>query len=133
MPTNATSVTLRSGLFVEVVTNGSQSKTLFFSKPVRGVELNQYECTQLASCLSTRENGPRPMAVIRHLLQDGYFDDPRSLPNVRDELRASGIHIRSSVISALLSDLVSEDEILKRGARRGYLYQVKGTRNSAGR
>jgi hypothetical protein len=113
---------LRSGLSLEVLSDGEKSKTIFFSRPARGVELTWEECARLSEMLSARKKGPRPMVILRKLLKEGFFEVPKDLGSIRDELISQGKPIQSSALNVLLGEMVRHEDIIRAGNRRSYTY-----------
>lgn len=116
------SLLLRNGLSVEVVPITRSSKTVFFSRTIRGVELTREQCERLSEMLSSKEDTPRPMVILRKLLSGGYFDNPRNLSAVRDELTSYRVYLRPSAINVLLKEMTARKELNRQGKRGTYEY-----------
>lgn len=122
MKTPPASLVLTNGLSVEVVDNGVRSKTLFFSRAARGIELTREECTRLSEMLAVRANGPRPMPALRKMLKEGYFNAPRGLSSIRDKLVSHGVWTQRSALNVLLKEMVHRGEIHRHGTKGAYRY-----------
>ena len=116
------SLLLRNGLSVEIVPITRSSKTVFFSRTIRGVELTREQCERLSELLSSREDTPRPMIILRKLASGGYFDNPRNLSAVRDELASYRVYLRPSAINVLLKEMTARKELHRQGKRGTYEY-----------
>jgi hypothetical protein len=116
------SLYLKNGLSIQVVSNGGKSKIMFFDRPIRGVELTGDECSRLSDILAAEDKGSRPMPILRELLVEGYFKNPRDLSSIRHTLLARGSPVQPSVLSVLLSRIVQRKELQRSGSRRRYSY-----------
>jgi len=72
--------------------------------------------------LSSKEDTPRPMVILRKLLSGGYFDNPRNLSAVRDELTSYRVYLRPSAINVLLKEMTARKELNRQGKRGTYEY-----------
>ncbi len=117
------SILLRSGVSIDIITDGGKSRIVYFSRPVRGIELTREESTSLGNILMKEENAPRPTEVLRRLMNEGFFNEPKDLKTVRMKLGAYGVFVKPSPLNTLLSKLVSRQEIMRTGKQRMYRYK----------
>jgi hypothetical protein len=121
------SILLKSGVSVDVVTDNGKSRIVYFNKPVRGIELTGEESASLGSLLMKREEAPRPTELLRLLVSEGFFREPRDLKTVRMKLATYGLFVKPSPLNTLMSKLASRKEITRTGSRRAYRYQASDT------
>lgn len=71
--------------------------------------------------------GRRPLptcsGLLRSLIEEGWFDQPRTLSEVVQELAKRGYHYDSTAVSHSLLDLVRERALIREGAPRRYTYR----------
>ncbi len=117
------SILLKSGVSIDVITNGGKSRIVYFNKPVRGIELTQEESTSLGNILMKRDESPRPTELLRLLVNEGFFNEPKDLQRIRTKLGSYGVFVKSSPLNTVLGKLVARREIIRAGKRRAYRYQ----------
>jgi hypothetical protein len=122
------SILLKSGVSIDVVVDGGNSRIVYFNKPVRGIELTREESTSLGSILMKQEESPRPTEILRLLVSEGFFSEPKDLKTVRMKLASYGLFVKPSPLNTLMSKLASRKEIIRTGSRRAYRYQVPDKR-----
>lgn len=115
------SILLQSGISIDVV-GGGKFRVVYFSKPVRGIELSQEESASLVNILTKKEELPRPTEILRVLMKEGFFRDPKDLRTIRSKLESRGLFVKASLLNTLMGKLVSRKEITRTGERRSYRY-----------
>ena len=68
---------------------------------------------------------PTCSGLIRGLMEEGWFDAPRTLSEVVQELAKRGYHYDSTAVSHSLLDLVRERALIREGVPRRYTYRRK--------
>ncbi len=124
MSSTEQSILLKSGVSIDVITDGGKSRIVYFNKPVRGIELTREESTSLGSILIRKEESPRPTDLLRLLVKEGFFNEARDLQAVRMKLGSHGLFVKPSPLNTLLGKLVSRKELVRSGDRRTYRYLV---------
>jgi len=66
---------------------------------------------------------PTCSGLLRGLIEEGWFDQPRTLSEVVQELAKRGYHYDSTAVSHSLLDLVRERALIREGAPRRYTYR----------
>ncbi len=127
------SILLKSGVSIDVVVDGGKSRIVYFNKPVRGIELTREESTSLGNILMKKDEAPRPTEILRLLVNEGFFSEPKDLKTVRLKLASYGLFVKPSPLNTLIGKLVSRKEIIRTGSRRGYRYQVPEKRPATAR
>ncbi|HDD43068.1 MAG TPA: hypothetical protein ENF79_05260 [Nitrososphaeria archaeon] len=57
------------------------------------------------------------------MIEEGWFDQPRTLSEVVQELAKRGYHYDSTAVSHSLLDLVRERALIREGVPRRYTYR----------
>ncbi|MEM4021617.1 MAG: hypothetical protein QXI18_04530 [Nitrososphaerota archaeon] len=70
-----------------------------------------------------RRPAPTCSELIRGLISEGWFDQPRTLSEVVQELAKKGYHYDSTAIAHSLLDLVREKALVREGIPRRYAYR----------
>lgn len=117
------SLLLKNGLTVDVI-DDSSARFVYFSKPVRGIELDRQESETLGKFLFANEDKATPMQVLRSLIDNGFFDEPKNLQTIRQSVRAQGLFLKSSLLNTLLAKMVRRREIARDGRKRLYTYKI---------
>src|SRR4029077_6734370 len=118
------SIFLKNGVSIDIITDGGKSRIVYFSKPVRGIELTKEESDSLGHILMRREESPRPTDVLRLLVKEGFFSETRALKTIRMKLGSFGLFVKPSPLNTLLRKLVSRREMTRTGKQRAYMYHV---------
>ena len=66
---------------------------------------------------------PTCSGLLRGLIEEGWFDQPRTLSEVVQELAKRGYHYDSTAVSHSLLDLVRERALIREGAPRRNTYR----------
>ena len=69
-----------------------------------------------------RRAQPTCSELLRGLMEEGWFDTPRSLSEVVQELARRGYNYNSTAVSHSLLDLVRERSLSREGTPRRYVY-----------
>jgi len=69
-----------------------------------------------------RRRQPTCSELLRGLMEEGWFDTPRSLSEVVQELARRGYNYNSTAVSHSLLDLVRERSLSREGTPRRYVY-----------
>jgi len=69
-----------------------------------------------------RRMQPTCSELLRGLMEEGWFDTPRSLSEVVRELARRGYNYNSTAVSHSLLDLVRERSLSREGTPRRYVY-----------
>ncbi|OYT67980.1 MAG: hypothetical protein B6U65_01025 [Candidatus Wolframiiraptor sp. EX4484-121] len=69
-----------------------------------------------------RRMQPTCSELLRRLMEEGWFDTPRSLSEVVRELARRGYNYNSTAVSHSLLDLVRERSLSREGTPRRYVY-----------
>ena len=70
-----------------------------------------------------RKPTPNCSSLLRGLIQEGWFDQPRSLSEVVQELAKRGYQYDPTAVSHSLLDLVRERSLIREGVPRRYTYR----------
>ena len=70
-----------------------------------------------------RKPSPTCSGLLRGLIEEGWFDQPRTLSEVVQELAKRGYHYDSTAVSHSLLDLVRERALIREGVPRRYTYR----------
>lgn len=70
-----------------------------------------------------RKPSPTCSGLLRGLIEEGWFDQPRTLSEVVQELAKRGYHYDSTAVSHSLLDLVRERALIREGVPRSYTYR----------
>ena len=70
-----------------------------------------------------RRASPTCSGLLRGLIEEGWFDQPRTLSEVVQELAKRGYHYDSTAVSHSLLDLVRERALIREGVPRRYTYR----------
>jgi hypothetical protein len=103
------------------VSNGESGKIVAFECPTATIELTDEEGKRLAYVLG-KEKQAKLSQVVRQLLGDGYFTQPRSFTEIREALQGSGVRVRSASLHVLLTNLVERGTLNRKGERRSFTY-----------
>jgi hypothetical protein len=118
------SILLKNGVSIEIITDAGKSQIVYFSKPVRGIELTREESASLGNILMRKEESPRPTEVLRLLMKEGFFNEPKDLKTVRMKLGSYGMFVKPSPLNTLLNKLVARKEMIRTGKQRMYQYRI---------
>lgn len=69
-----------------------------------------------------RKPQPTCASLLRQLIDEGWFDRPRSLSETTQELARRGYSYDSTAVSHTLLDLVRERTLVREGSPRRYVY-----------
>jgi hypothetical protein len=70
-----------------------------------------------------RKPAPTCSELIRGLIEEGWFDQPKTLSEVVQELAKRGYHYDSTAVAHSLLDLVREKALVREGIPRRYVYR----------
>lgn len=71
---------------------------------------------------SSRKVSPTCSTLLKNLVEEGWFDKPRSLSETVQELAKRGYNYDSTAVSHSLLDLVREKILAREGTPRRYIY-----------
>jgi hypothetical protein len=110
----------QAGILIAINSDGS-SKTIFFNKPVRAIELTKDEVLQVSTALIT---GVKTgiTTELRKLIIEEFFTKPRSFRNIREGLTERGIRVKSASLSTILNKMIERKELVRIGTKGSYLY-----------
>lgn len=63
-------------------------------------------------------------ALVEDMVNEGWFNSPKTLSEVVEELARKGYHYDATAVSHVLLDLVREGMLIREGKPRRYLYSV---------
>jgi len=72
---------------------------------------------------AVRKPAPTCSSLLRGLIDEGWFDKPRSLSEVVQELAKRGYQYDPTAVSHSLLDLVRERSLIREGVPRRYTYR----------
>lgn len=91
--------------------------------PELGVEVSHGGSAMAKPERARRKPAPTCSELIRGLIGEGWFDQPRTLSEVVQELAKRGYHYDSTAVSHSLLDLVRERALVREGVPRRYTYR----------
>lgn len=91
--------------------------------PQLGSELERGRATMAKPEKPKRKPLPTCSGLLRNLIEEGWFDQPRTLSEVVQELAKRGYHYDPTAVSHSLLDLVRERTLIREGAPRRYTYR----------
>jgi len=94
---------------------------LFFSQPVKSIELSTIESIQLGNML-LGDSQKGVTAILRDLKRDGFFGQTRKLSDIKIRLAQENVHVESSSLNVLLKKLVNRGELERLGTKGNYTY-----------
>ncbi len=100
----------------------ANKKLIRFDKPVQLVEIRDEEALKLASGLLGGTPSLTVSSQLRALKSQGYFENSRSLSEIRQQLARKGTFSTPSALSTLLARMVSRGELERLGASRAFRY-----------
>ncbi len=87
------------------------------------VEGNPEAIKELITSVTVKQSDKSISTLILELIQDGFFDTPHSLGEIREELSRKGFNVRpSSLFPVLHRDILKEGYLEREGRRRSYRY-----------
>ena len=112
---------LASGVKVGV-TNDEGNKVLSFNEPVRIVALTPIEASKIGLSLNhSKKSSVLPTLV--EVIESGYLNDPRSLPQVRKQVTRLNPKVRSNSLTMALTSMVKTGVLTRSGKRGCYAYR----------
>lgn len=114
------------GIEVNLVNEVGGSQILMFERPIHAIQLTSKESSILGSTL-IQVKEERPMDALRGLKEKGFFNTPRTLGKIRDELEKCDVPIMSSSLGALLDKMIKKGELKRKKGSRGYEYYLNLT------
>ena len=91
--------------------------------PQLGAEVQQQAGSMAKPERPRRKPAPTCSGLIRGLMEEGWFDSPRTLSEVVQELAKRGYQYDSTAVSHSLLDLVRERALIREGVPRRYTYR----------
>ena len=91
--------------------------------PQLGVEAERLQGSMAKPEKPKKKPAPTCSGLIRGLMEEGWFDSPRTLSEVVQELAKRGYHYDSTAVSHSLLDLVRERALIREGVPRRYTYR----------
>ncbi len=100
---------------------GTNSKYLIFDRPVQIIELTNEEAAKLGSSM-IKDKQIGITTRIRKLIYSGFFKDPKSFREIKQEFQKNDLRIKSSSLNVILIKFVERNELIRIGKQRSYLY-----------
>jgi hypothetical protein len=97
------------------------NKLVVFDQNVRSISLEPQEASRLGASLY-RSDSESIIPVLARLAESGFFDAPRSLPEIRDQVRQTCPELRGNSLIMALRRLSDKHVLGRTGKRRHYLY-----------
>ncbi len=91
--------------------------------PQLGVEAEKGAREMAKAERAKRRALPTCSGLLRALIEEGWFDQPRTLSEVVQELAKRGYHYDPTAVSHSLLDLVRERVLIREGVPRRYTYR----------
>jgi hypothetical protein len=113
----STKVGVEIGVFDEV----QNSTILMFDKPVRGIQLNHDESSNLGLML-LKVKTIKPTHIIQKLKMEGFFDTPKNFNQIRLAFEDRGVPIKAGILGGILAKLVERGKLKKKQSEKGYQY-----------
>jgi predicted transcriptional regulator len=86
--------------------------------------MNDHESLEPVEEVPQISNAKSNVDAVKQLLTSGWAHIPRTLKEVVDALRTSGLYVQSTDISGILTNLVRKGEISRTRTDRGYGYYL---------
>jgi len=106
------------------ISTGENGKILAFDRRVATVEFTQEEAVRLARSL-VREKQAKLGQAIRQLIDNGYFEEPKSFADIRDRLQSIGLKIKSASLHVVVTNMVERGLLMRKGSPRSYVYVME--------
>ncbi len=98
------------------------TKVMIFDQPVRTLSLEPDEAAKIgASLYRDKRSAIFPSLVT--LVESGFFDEPRTLVEIRSALKSFSPNLRPSSVVMSLTTLCHKRIINRTGKRRNYRYK----------
>lgn len=91
--------------------------------PELGAEASLAGSTMAKPEKARRKPAPTCSELIRGLVDEGWFDQPRTLSEVVQEIAKRGYNYDSTAVAHSLLDLVRERALMREGVPRRYIYR----------
>ena len=118
-------VRLKRGSWEVEITSAEDRLQQAVESVLAGMSSKEPPLVDMQDTSTSQRKGETSRGVITNMWKEGWFETPKSLSEVHEEMSRRGYHYDRTAVSHTLVDLVREGSLFRDGSMRNYRYVQK--------